>query len=83
MPINNTGDLISRAVLERAFEQLDVDAMVKEILPQIKKQVQRDILQAVKDYDFTDMIYNALDGEGRFSAALGKKISAAVLSSVA
>jgi hypothetical protein len=61
MPVTNNGDIITKVVLERALDKINIEELLVESLPQIKKQIQKDLIDAIKNYDFADLVYDAIN----------------------
>ena len=61
---------IQRQVVKKAFEKLNVDAIVTRALPQIERQIQRAIENGIENLDWQEIFYDHLPVE-----ELGVKIS--------
>lgn len=52
-------DKVLEIVTKRAMEKLDIDKLVDKALPEITKSLEKDLLEALKNWDWADMLYDS------------------------
>lgn len=75
--MSKTTEILEAKLASKAMEMLDIDALAKEMLPAIKKEIQIQIMSYFRnDVEWADIINNIMDRRG-VQNAIGKKIEEA------
>ena len=60
---------VTKRVLNKALEQIDIDALVKRMLPEIQAGIERGIKRAINDMDWFDWVQDAMP-----ASAINKRV---------
>ena len=54
---------MAQLVFKKAMSKVDLDKIASKLAPLIEQRFQKDIMQALSDFDWNDVLDNALDTE--------------------
>ena len=58
--MNTINEQIEKKLARRIFDQLDTEALIKELAPQISKEIAKGILAGLKDLSWGDLVNDAI-----------------------
>lgn len=69
-------------VMEKVVNTIGIDKIIEEMRPEIIKEIKKQLMICIKDYDYSDIIYTVMDVksikkqlEAVIIEAIGSKIS--------
>ena len=70
-------DELSKIVLAKVLDKLDLSKIAEEMQPQIEQEVRKGIIRALRDLEWAELLYDQLDME-----KIGKAVSAKVIAAI-
>jgi 3-hydroxyacyl-CoA dehydrogenase len=73
----NIQEEVEKQVAKKVLAQIDTDKLAAKIAPAIEKAILSNMLKAIKELDWCDMIYNSVP-ENEIGLAIKKKLRLAI-----